>query len=165
MPSVASADYRFDLGAQYLALKQGKFSLTPGINLSAGQSQVDDFTESNPTDPLQALHVHGQNNTSIVAGVALNGAYSITSQIDLTAGIGVSQELDHSYRDVTANVVNDGGTFTVRSAGLGDTEYNLGIGVNYNVTKLLRLSLSYQAGFSTDQTMSNAIFLGVSVSF
>ncbi len=165
MPSVNSTDYRFDLGAQYLALKQGKFSLTPEVDLSAGQSKVDDFTESNPTDPLQALHVHGQNNTSFVAGVGLNGAYAVTSQIDLTARIGVSDELDHSYRSVTANVANQTGDFTVRAPGLGDTEFNLGVGVNYKVTKLLRLSLSYQAGFSTNEKMSNALFLGASVSF
>ncbi len=163
--SVPMTDYRLDLGARYLAYQQDKFSLTPEIDLSADQSKVGDFTENNATDPLQALHVHGQNNTSIMAGVALNAGYAVTSKVDLTARFGVSQQLDHSYRDVTANVANQPGDFTARAPGLGDTEYTLGVGVNYNVTKAVRLSLGYQAGFATEQKMSNAVFVGVSVSF
>ena len=139
--------------------------MTPEVDLSAGQSKVDDFTESNSADPLQALHVHGQNNTSFNAGVALNGAYAVTSQINLTARAGVSEELDHSYRDVTANVVNQTGDFTVRAPGLGDTEFNLGVGVSYQVTSHVRLSLNYQAGFSEKEQMSNAVMLGASISF
>ncbi len=162
---VGSTDYRLDLGASYLALQIDKFSLTPDVNFSAGQSHVDDFTETNAADPLQALHVNGQSNTSFVAGAGLSAGYAITSKIDATARFGVSEQLDHSYRDVTANVAGHAGAFTARAAGLGDTEYHLGTGINFNVTKQLRLSLSYQAGFSTNEKMSNAVFLGVSVSF
>jgi hypothetical protein len=162
---IGSNDYRFDLGAQYLAFKKDKFSLTPEINVSFDQSRVDSFTENNSSDPLEALQVHGQDNTSFVAGAALKAVYSVTSQVDLTGRFGVSQQLDHSFRDVSANVVGDSEAFTVRAPGMGDTEFDLGFGVNYNVTKLLRLSLSYNAGFSDNQKMSNAIFLGATVSF
>ena len=164
-PKVNSHDYQGTLGVQYVAIQQPKYSIAPELDVAFSSAKVDSITETNFGDVQQALQVNGQNKDSIRLEAAVNGAYAITSQIDFTGRVGVGHDFEKASRDVTANVVGETTPFTVRAPGMGDTDYIIGVGLNYNVTKALRLNVNYEAGFSPDSTISNTINVGVSFSF
>jgi hypothetical protein len=161
---VSSADYLGKIGVQYVAIQQAKYSITPEINLAYSSSSVDAFTETNAST-LEALQVNGQHTPSFRTEAAVNAMFVVNSKFDLTARVGVGHDFENAHRDVTANVVSETTSMTVRAPGMGDTDYTIGIGAIYDVTKQLRLQASIQAGFSSDAKISNSVTVGGSYSW
>jgi hypothetical protein len=162
---VGSNDYQGVIDVQYVAIQQPKYSISPELDVAYSDSKVDAITEANVADPLQALQVDSLNPSSLRAEGAVNGVYNITSQIGVTGRFGVSHDFEHTYRDVTANVVGEPTSVTVRAPGLGDTDYDVGVGAFYTPIAHLRLQVNYTAGFSTQSKMSNTISVGGSYSW
>jgi len=162
---VGSNVYQGDLRVQYVAIQQPKYAITPEIDVAYSHSKVDAITEANIVDPLQALQVNSISTPSLRTEGAINGVYNLTTQVGLTGRFGVSHDFEHTYRDVTANVVGEPTEFTVRAPGLGSTDYDVGVGIFYNPIAHLRLQVNYTAGFSTQAKMSNALSVGGSYSW
>jgi outer membrane autotransporter protein len=162
---VKSTDYTGTVGVQYAVIQEENFSVVPEIDVSYSSSSVDGFAESNGADSFQALHVKGQNNSSLRTDFAVNGVYLITPQFDISGRLGVSHDFESTHRSVTANVVGEPTTFTVQAPGMGDTEFDVGVGADYNLTEQWRLHVNYQAGFAEQAKMSNSVSAGASYAF
>ncbi len=161
---VYSNSYLGTVGVQYVAIQQPKYSITPEVDVSYGSTSVDGFTETNPVT-TEALHVNGQTADSFRTDFIVNGRYNVTSQIGVTGLFGISHDFESTNRNVSANVANETTAVTANAPGMGDTDYNLGVGLVYNPIKNLRLQVSYTAGFSTKAKMSNTFFIGGSYSW
>ncbi len=164
IPKVGSSEYLGTVAVKYVALQREKYSLTPELAVSYGDSSVKAFTETN-ANTMEQLHVGKMNYSSVILDGAVNGAYALTAKLEATARLGVSHNFLKTSRDVNANVVGESTAFTVNAPGMGDTEYHTGIGLNYNVVKGLSLHVFYQAGFSTREQLSNSVTVGASFNF
>jgi len=161
---VGSNDYLGSFDVQYVAIQEHDYSITPDVTVSYSNAGVDSFTESNPV-AVEALHVNAQNTDSFRTEVAVNGMYNITSQIGLTSRFGISHDFLNTSRNVNATVVSDGTAVSSQAPGMGDTDYNVGIGAFYTPIPHLRLQINYTAGFSTQAKMSNTFSVGGSYSW
>jgi hypothetical protein len=162
---LGSNDYQGVLSVQYVAIQDAKYSITPELDVAYSDSKVDAITEANIVNPLEALQVNSVSTPSLRAEGAINGEYNLTSQVGLTGRFGVSHDFEHTYRDLTANVVGEPTSVTVQAPGLGDTDYDVGVGVFYTPIAHLRLQVNYTAGFSTQAKMSNTFSVGGSYSW
>ncbi len=48
---------------------------------------------------------------------------------------------------------------------MGDTEFNLGLGANYNLTANWSVGVSYQGAVASDAKTSNSYYLSTAVGF
>ena len=127
-------------------------------------AKTDGFTETN-ANPLQALNVHSQNDTSVTTEAAVNARYLVTSKLSLNARLGVSYNYVDASRDVSANVVSETQTFTVKAPGMGATAFNLGLGANYNITDKWSAGVSYQGSVASDAKTSTSFYLSTAFGF
>ncbi len=162
---VDSTDYVGQVGVKYLAVRTPDYYLQPELQLVYNHAETDHFNETNAADALQALHVAGISAPGVHLNAAVNGGYALTDSLGLTANLGVSQDLDHAYRKVSANVIGESTVFSVRAPGMGTTQINVGVGANYSLTPQLVLRASYEAGFSSDAKTSSSFFIGTALSF
>ena len=152
------------LAFKYRMVQSPTFVIQPELKLSFVDSKVNGFTETN-ANTLQALNIQSQNSRSALTEVAVSGSGLVNSQFSLNGRLGISYNSADTARDVTANVASESTSFTVRSPGMGNTAYNLGVGANYNVTEKLTLSASYRRSMATDAMVSNAYYLNAALSF
>jgi len=165
IPSFHSDDYLADVNLQYVAIQQPKYSVVPEIGLAYSRATVDGVNETNNADPLEALQINSRTTPSLRLDGSVNTIYHITNQFSVNGSFGVSHDFDTTSRDVSASVVGDPDSFSVQAPGMGDTDYDLGVGLQYDVTKQLSLHANYEAGFSTQAKMSNTFSVGASFSF
>ncbi len=153
------------IGLRYRAFERRNFVIEPELRLTYVAAKTDGFTETNALQPLQALNVHSQSDTSFTTEVAVNARYLATSKLSLNARLGISYNAVDAARDVSANVVGETQSFSVKAPGMGDTEFNLGVGANYNITDRWSAGVSYQGAVASDAKTSNSFYLSTALGF
>ena len=162
--NVDSSANMASLAFKYRLLQSPTFVIQPELKLSYVDSKVNGFTETN-ANTLQALNIQSQSARSALTEVAIGGNGLVNAKLRVNGRLGVSYNSADTARDVTANVVNESTSFTVRSPGMGSTAYNLGVGASYSVTEQLTLSASYRRSMATDAMVSNSYYVNAALSF
>ncbi len=153
------------IGLRYRALERRTVVIEPELRLTYVSAKTDGFTETNALKPLQALNVHSQSDTSFTTEAAVNGRYLATSKLSFNARLGVSHNFSDAAREVSANVVSETKSFAVKAPGMGDTEFNLGLGVNYSLTSAWTVGASYQGAVAADAKASNSFYISTAFGF
>ena len=149
---------------KYRAIQSPTMLIQPEFSVGYLNSSVNSFDESN-TNKLQALHVAAMNTNSMVTEAAVNGKFLVNPQFTLNGRLGVSHQSAGAERDVTAHVVGETTSFTVRSPGIGATAVNLGMGASLSVTDKFTLSAAYRKAMISGAQSSNSFNINAALSF
>jgi hypothetical protein len=152
------------IGIRYRAFERRNVVIEPELRLTYVAAKTDGFAETN-VNTRQALNIHSQSDTSFTTEAAVNARYLATSKLSLNARLGVSYNAVDAVRDVSANVVGETKSFSVKAPGMGDTEFNLGVGANYNITDSWSAGVSYQGAVASDAKTSNSFYVSTALGF
>ena len=161
---VGSSASMASVAVKYRALERPDFSIQPELRLSYTTGNVDSFTETN-ANTLQALNVHSQSSHSLTTEAAISGNFLVNSNLSLNGRVGLSHNSGTASHDVTANVVSEAESFSVRSPGMGTTALNLGMGANYRITDKFTVGASYRRSMAKNAQDSNAFYVHAALSF
>ncbi|MBW8780731.1 MAG: autotransporter-associated beta strand repeat-containing protein [Verrucomicrobia bacterium] len=152
------------LALRYRILERRTVVIEPELRLTYVSAKADGFTETN-TNTMQALNVHSQSDTSFTTEAAVNARYLATSKLSFNGRLGVSHNFADAAREVSANVASETQAFTVKAPGMGDTEFSLGLGVNYSLTANWTVGISYQGVIAADSKTANSFYVSTALGF
>jgi autotransporter-associated beta strand protein len=149
---------------KYRAWEQPNYVIQPEVKLSYVDSQVNGFAETN-ANTMQALNVARQSASSFTTEAAVTAKLQVNPKFKLDGRLGISQTSGDASRAVTANVVGETSSFSVRAPGMGNTALNLGLGASYSVTDKFILSATYRNASASGAQSSNAFNVNAVLSF
>ena len=153
------------LALRYRILQRRTVTIQPELRLTYVSDKVDGFTETDALKPLQALNVHSQSNSSFTTEAAVNATVLAGAKLSFNGRLGVSHDFSDAARNVSANVVSETQSFTVKAPGMGDTAFNLGLGANYSLTSSWTVGVSCQASVASDAKASNSFYVSTALGF
>jgi fibronectin-binding autotransporter adhesin len=161
---VDTSAHTASLGIKYIALQRSNFVIQPELRVSYADSKVGAIRETN-ANVLQALNVHSQSTRTFTTEAAISGSFQVNPKFRLNGRVGVGQNNGDTSRAVTANVLSEAESFSVRSPGMGRSTYSLGLGAQYSVHNDLKLSAFYSKSMASNAKDSDALFLNAVLSF
>jgi fibronectin-binding autotransporter adhesin len=161
---VGSSSNVLSLAGKYKAFDLGGIYLQPEGRISYVQSSVDGFSETN-TNQLQALSVHEQRTHGFVTEAAVSAFMPVTSQFSVNGKLSLVHDGKNTARGVTANVVSESESFSVKTPGVKSTALSLGAGAAYKFNEKLTVSGSYRKNISGGLKSGQALYINAAMAF
>jgi fibronectin-binding autotransporter adhesin len=159
----SSSTFQGSVGGAYRLVSKGASVLAVDLGVTLATSSVDSISETGPSG--ENLRVASQSNSSTILEFGLGGAHRVNSRFGVNGRIGVEHNFQSARRDVSANVVGEPTSFTVQSAGLGETHYVFSVGSRYDLTKRFNVGADFKGTFGNDARVGTALFLSASYGF
>ena len=161
---VGSSATTASLAVRYNAVESPSLVIQPELRLSHISASVNNFIESN-LNKLQLLNIYGQSANSLTMEAAVSANYVVNPRLSFNSRLGISHNQSDASHKVTANVVAEAESFSVRSPGMGNTVFNLGLGMTYSMSDKFSVGASVQKALSSNTQQSNSFYLNAALSF
>jgi autotransporter-associated beta strand protein len=158
-----SSTFQGSIGGAYRLVSRESSLLTVDLGITVAGSNVDGFSETGPSG--ENLRVNSQSNNSAIVELGVAGAHRLNTKLGVNGRVGVEHNLQNARRDVSANVVGEPTSFTVGSAGMGETHFVFSFGSRYDLSKRFNVGADFKGTFGSDARMGTAVFLNASYGF
>ena len=120
-------------------------SIDASVEVLGVHSSVNSFTEGG-VNVLDSLTVHRQSQNYAMIKSQLKVGYQVASAVNLSASLGLDQDLSHDMRLATANVSVEDVNMTVANLGMASTRLKSSLGVQAKLTSAITWSTDAYVG-------------------